>query len=301
MTITACGSNANEATTDEVQEVSQTGVSEESSSETVTTAETATEEESTTEAVEMQTIYALSKITYYDGDGNLSCYEVFELDDNGNAITETWYDEEGEKSYIYSYEYDAQGNQIKSYSTTDDGSVMCWISEYDSAGTLTHYAGYLDDVLSGERYFDSYGNETNYINYDDDDGSFSYEIITNNEYDDDGKLISITSHFSDEPDLITEYIEYEYDDNGNCVLETSYNYDNTIFSSTEREYDEAGNLLSVTDLDYSDGSVEEEYSSTTQYSYDSNGNQIGYATYYLDGRAGSSCEYEYTTIEIPVD
>jgi hypothetical protein len=320
MALSACGSTANEISTDVVGEEAQTVVSESS------TEENSTVEETTTEAVGMETVYLLSKQTYYDENGDVEFYEEYEYDDNGNNISVKWYSD-GMMSSFDTYEYDSNGNMIKLiYTYENEESVFLY--EYDSNGTETRSTRYSGDIILEDNYYDSYGNIIDDFIYDD-DGTLDYEMITDNEYDANGNLLKAKSYFSDDSESIIELMEYEYDDNGNCVVEIFRLGDesSTPYSTTENEYDLNGNMIKrtvtnykgfVDELEeneynadgkilsnkytsYNDGVVDEEYSYSSQYTYDANGNEISYISYNLDGSFDSHCECEYIAIEVPVE
>lgn len=174
----------------------------------------------------------------YDADGN-QLKETYYYDGKEQHRTENEYDgaghlaksreyymdySSGEVRLAYEAEFDAAGNQIKSlgyyYSSEEAssyyggtiGSISYW-SEYtfDEKGNQTESIVYnVDGSISSrsEYTFDDEGNIMEINNYDA-DGNINYKtsFSTEEELDEDGRLIKSTSCVDDE---LVSWIEYEY-------------------------------------------------------------------------------------------
>lgn len=164
----------------------------------------------------------------YD-DGKLFSEYKREFDEYGNLVCITNYDESGNISYRYEYEYEYN----------DDGKpVSCVYYSDGNRDGYREYKYYEDGTLKTETYSNT-------------DGEFS----STTEYNKDGKEIRYTSYY-DYGDDYTEASEYtyEYDENGNLVLEKSY-LDGDIEHMYKYEYDKNNNLIREDECDYSGETV----------------------------------------------
>ena len=161
----------------------------------------------------------------------------WEYDSTGNQIKETIHSEitinsggERERTFEESswteWEYDERGNNIKETHFDVDGNIDStkeW--EYDENGNNTRetYTGRFEDSkYMYVRVYDSFGNmikEENYMATTRVDGSINFPVLS-------------------------RWIEWKYDENGNKISEIHYQSDGSLSDSYEWEYDEDGNLIS---------------------------------------------------------
>ena len=139
------------------------------------------------------------------------------------------------------YEYDAAGNMTKYTGYLgSDGSF--WFGneyEYDGNGKLTkdtYYGANGDIEYRNEYKYDNAGNQMKHIRYDADDSIHMWEEY---EYDSTGNQTKYTSHDAD--DSISYWEEYKYDSAGNQVKRIRYDADGDINYWYEYEYDNKGN------------------------------------------------------------
>lgn len=102
----------------------------------------------------------------------------------------------------------------------------------------------------------------------------NYRLDTVTTYNPDGSVNSVAS--------------YAYDAEGNNIAITETGPDGSFYSKELYAYE---NGLKMTDACYRD--EETNLSSTGEYSYDEQGNQIGYISYMADGTVGLRNVYEY--------
>jgi len=236
---------------------------------------------------------------YYNEDGSINCYVVYEQDKEGNLLFETSYELDGR--FNYEYEYDKNGNIIKSVTYGVPGSMNYYCTyEYDENGNLlTEYSfrcnSVMDHIIKYEydkdekkikhyfyddnsviKNFKEYiynqsGKLGKTICYDSDGKMIAYYIYTYNDY---GKLIRKTRYNADSS--ISNYIEYEYR-NYRLIRSTIYALGEHSWHIVS-EYDEDGNIIK--DLHYSDN---ENLSTYEIITYDGNGNEINWIRYNADG------------------
>lgn len=168
----------------------------------------------------------------YDKDGNIDDWYEYEYDSSGNMTKDIRFHSDGSIWYWIEYEYDSAGNQIKMTSYSSDGSIESWEEyEYDSTGYETKYT--IWDCEIGIKYWREYeydgedtGNRIKKI-YRDSNGT-----ISEDEYDSMGNH---TKHILYDNDLIISGDEWEYDSMGNL---TKYTYTTTYQGYTKHvEYE----------------------------------------------------------------
>ena len=281
----------------------------------------------------------------------------YEYDEYGNRIKEVEYDLEGRsfRRYRYENEYDMFGNLVKVTEYIPNGTVMGTTEyeydmfkklikaiQYDSENNITsctevdrsknviRMMGY---DSNGNIYilieYDEYGNELKREEYDyNEEGIVSHK--REEQRDAKGNLlkeIEITYVNSqecgiarEEPLLIEEATEIEYDANGKTLRGIRYSECNAegkreILAKAETEFDEEGrrireteygkngNKLYMSEYTYGeDGKkIETWYDFTTgevgnesyQCKYDKNGNQTLHVKYNSEGREVEREEWEY--------
>lgn len=259
---------------------------------------------------------------YVRGD-KLESYK--EYDENGNLAKETVYGYSGDieeyreyneeglvvyrevfsySHYIIRFEYDENGILFKQYEV-----------DYDENDTVK---------FSYEDTFDEEGNTINRVVTDADGNSFVarqmvienesnkrtvYEIgkddevryRTEEEYDDDGNLLSKTVYVAYEDDRVLSHEEYAYDEEGRMIRKI---YEFTDVTVTEYEYADEGYL-------YKESIITEKYISPEIYGdqsnavltectqvnfYDADGDKVR-SEYYVDGKLTSYSVWMFENID----
>lgn len=286
--LSACGTR--ESTT-------QTGTA--SNSETTSSAEVESEAtaseadtESTTEETEAEEEinYQKKRVVTYPVDGESYVSHEYEYGDDG-YYKEIRYNSDGNISFFNEYKSDILVNYTMYY----NGFVKS-VTEYDESkiNYITKMSQYYDDSqeLMDDMFWDYQFNEdqtealvtSTMVYYNWADTGEMYEpdpsyYIYKCEYDEDGHIIH-KYNYDEELDQISSEYYYEYDDNGNIVMENTLN----IFIATY-EYDD-NNLIHY-------NSSSSNSSSDTYYDYDEYGRQIGWTEYDADGNEKSHSVVEY--------
>ena len=239
----------------------------------------------------------------YDEHGNIKEKTKYEYDSNGKNIEETDYDKDDKIVRQVEIKYDAAGREAKWECYDEHGRCSIQrIYTRDEHGRLIQYDEYHDGYTTKEEYErDENGNTIKSISYDS-DGNITkiYEY----EYDETGREIKCVRYDDDE--TVAYWREYEYDEGGNKIRSRSYNttenheyttyewkYDENgreIYSSyetndiveekQENEYDEDGNIIREIQTSYDSDTGQKQSQTIDEYTYDDNGNRIGYANYH---------------------
>ena len=252
---------------------------------------------------------------YLLDDGRIIMYsmgEYFLLEKKVEPVTvmskKTRFDIDGSVHMWEEYEYDAAGNMTKYTGYLgSDGSFWFGLEyEYDSKSKLTKdtYCGADGEIDYWNEYeYDNAGNQVKHARYDA-DGSISY--WEKYEYDSAGNQVKRTRYNADND--INYWYEYEFDSMGNQTKTTEYSKRGDIVGWFEWEYDSAGNLTKeknnfklMSEYEYDDVGNQTKYSYYTndrlnmwyEYEYDSMGNHTKGITYNADGSIQSIQEYEY--------
>ncbi len=227
---------------------------------------------------------------YYDENGELRQYALFQYDEEGNVIevrrydkadTLVWssmysYNSEGNlaECTVYdkfdnfllrlTYRYDVSGKLIKQTSDTGDGSLLYFQCEYDDAGNMSKEEVGGSNLGVYGRYQCSYDGTGN---------------MTKMEYYNESELTG-------EKGLAGYYI-YSFDAAGNRVRKEHYNGDGKLLGYTVNEFDQQGNT--VTSKVYNaDGTLSAnslyKYGDhcTVEYQYGQNGGLLAYRIYEYD-------------------
>ena len=237
---------------------------------------------------------------YYDENGELRQYALFQYDEEGNVIevrrydkadTLVWssmysYNSEGNLSEctVYdkfdnfllrlTYRYDVSGKLIKQTSDTGDGSLLYFQCEYDDAGNI------IKEEIGGSNI-----------------GDFGRYLCS---YDDAGNLIKleyyIKSDFEEKWDLAWYYV-YSFDATGNRVRKELYE-DGTLYYTIVNEFDQQGTM--VTSKKYNaDGTLSTnslyKYGNhcTVEYQYGQNDRLRAYRVYEYDAKGNVAWEETY--------
>ena len=81
--------------------------------------------------------------------------------------------------------------------------------------------------------------------------------------------------------------EYEYDENGREIY-YRYESDGVVTKTRENEYNEDGNIIKEIQTSYDSDTGQKKSQTIDEYTYDENGNRIGYANSYYDEEETSS-------------
>lgn len=229
----------------------------------------------------------IAKCMLYDFDGNIGAGLEYEYDVFGNVIKFKQYEGADASSEIeVEYEYDASGNVTKFWIYYADGTAFEGqdYEYYDILESLKNRAEYMMGFMTGgESRNDPYRSFN--------DGSISFHSLGSweeSEYDDYGNEIKHTEY--DYADRIISWYEREYDVFGNVTKHTEYNSEGNITSWYEREIDDYGKVTKYTEYD-SYGSIVNGYGCK----YDDYGNVIKYTRYGSYGSIEQWYECEYDT------
>ena len=192
---------------------------------------------------------------------------VFEYDSAGNLISRNWTNDHNAAGG-YQWTYDEHGNKLTETDSVN-GEVRSAIERsYDSNDVVRSE---ISDSSSGhvETSYDEHGNPV--------------QIITEN------NLTAAATDGAVSDDLQT--YEYEYDDDGNILVErlhheTGFLTSGAEDSTTTRTYDDEGRKLSES-ISYDNGALKGSY--TQEWAYDEDGNII-----YETGPQGENTETTYT-------
>ncbi|RMI87772.1 RHS repeat domain-containing protein [Candidatus Phytoplasma solani] len=136
------------------------------------------------------------KKIYYNPDGSIEHYLIYEYNAQGQLIKKTFYNPDGSIDFYYIYEYNTQGQLIKKIYYNPDGSIEGYlIYEYNAQGQLIK----------------SDGSNEHYLIY---------------EYNAQGQLIKNTFYNPD--GSIDFYFIYEYNTQGQLIKKIYYNPDGSI-------------------------------------------------------------------------
>lgn len=243
----------------------------------------------TTASMEEEISYQKKRVVYYPIDGESYIREDYEYYDGG--YYKNVYFDDGTLFGCTEYKNDIM---IKSTTYGKDGLIFS-VSEYDESefNNMIKNSSYDNERLSFEFIYDYQFNDdrtealetVTTIFYDPDTGEkiegseldIDFKYIQKYEYDEAGRIIHECEYNKDTGSVTYEYY-YEYDDNGNEILQKS---EDAIITS---EYDNSNNLIHMHN---SNGNRD------IYYDYDEYGRQIGWTFYDADGNETSHCVVEY--------
>ena len=199
-------------------------------------------------------------MTHYNENGELDWYHVYDYD--GDKISKaTRYNASGKAKESVECKYDADGNGIQDYvydtdsgeliksiNTFKNGKVVKKNQEEDSRGFSyiyeisysangqtakevknEYYKGEHESTSVNEITYDSAGNETSEIGYDEDANKLSSYTF---EYDENGNLLKQEWFSYDNGKRVLEgYWILEYDDNGERIADYEYDADGNLIGS----------------------------------------------------------------------
>ena len=246
--------------------------------------------------------------TDYDKDGRRGRWVKIEYDTAGNETLWECHDKYGKRTTKKIYTRDERGKLIE-YVEYDDGNIiekeeyernesgnLMRTFTYDGDGNITEKAEYERDD-NGNRI------KSVYLSYDDDGNITEKEEYT---YDENDRMIKNIRYEGNE--TVSYWCEYEYDEKGREIKFTSYNtggsleywiseskYDENgrriyyshatndiITEKQEKEYDEDGNIIKEIQTFYDRDTGQEKSQTIEEYTYDDNGNRIGYVENHHD-------------------
>ena len=203
-------------------------------------------------------------------------------DQEEHILSETMKLYEGDGSLasttLYEFEYDAVGNVVRNTEYNDSGDVVRWYEyEYDKKGNVTNetYAvEYMDtwetDVYKGGEWLESIHDGKGMPGHGGEARVYQWTY----EYDERDNPVRTVYESSSGNKKLT-LCEYEYDEAGNAIKETSYigdpdgGDDKELSEWTESSYDEENRVTESTTYDR-DGVVQ--VKTKTEYTFDDEGN-----------------------------
>ena len=203
-------------------------------------------------------------------------------DQEEHILSETMKLYEGDGSLasttLYEFEYDALGNVVRNTEYNDSGDVVRWYEyEYDKKGNVTNetYAvEYMDtwetDVYKGGEWLESIHDGKGMPGHGGEARVYQWTY----EYDERDNPVRTVYESSSGNKKLT-LCEYEYDEAGNAIKETSYigdpdgGDDKELSEWTESSYDEENRVTESTTYDR-DGVVQ--VKTKTEYTFDDEGN-----------------------------
>ena len=229
----------------------------------------------------------------YNKDGNIIYKESFSY---SHYIIRYEYDDEGNLSKRYEEDYDENDNIEFSYEDTIDSEGNT-INRIITEANGTSYAADSTSYDARQMVFETDGNHRTVIEIGK-DGEQLYR--TEEDYDDNGNLLSSTTYVSYDDDRLLSHEEYVYDEEGRVIHEI---YD--FMDSTEilYEYADEGYLYKKTEITekyisqeaYGDGSDAVLTECMTVYFYDEDGDKVRCENYQA-GRLTSYSVWEFEYI-----
>ena len=193
------------------------------------------------------------KTAYYQADGSLDFYLVYENDANGVRLKEFFYEASGELTTTAVYYYKADGKIDYTISTYAEGSYVQKFNEDETVGEITYYDAdgnferrevnlFENGVLAGCITYDEAGNKLQeYKLVEEEDGSFTLVPVEDDEAE---ETLGFTGTqevvHADGSYAIMEYV------NGLWVKSTIYKADGTLDYWTAMTHDEMGREISST-------------------------------------------------------
>ena len=181
-------------------------------------------------------------------DGSTVGWTKYYYDDNGRLIGTAYVDDAGAEGSMMPIYYDANGHELPGFysvpsqmETDANGLITAAGSKiytYDGNGNLIRYE---DGAYKNEYVYDEANRliMSDHYNYFGLDGSYSYV------YDSNGVLTQklYTWYYNNSPSG-TNYINYQYDDNGRLVYQETLDANYEVYIWTSYTYNSVGELIS---------------------------------------------------------
>ncbi len=177
-------------------------------------------------------------------------YDTYSYDEQGHMIERCYYDEPDTLSMRYTYTYDEVGNRTEMVVFFGDVERYRYEYTYDEAGNPLSKKYTASDVWSLTEY--EY-NDQNLLVREKSSSSSGYAKDKSQEYDAKGNIIRVEYKYPDSEPTIYEYTN-EYDDEGRLIKITTV-IDSEIFNVKTYEYDENGNVIRDTLHEYTSGTI----------------------------------------------
>ena len=218
----------------------------------------------------------------YDGQDQLLESIEMQYDAQGNQIYFAHFDGDGNCLSLKESTYDEYGNRTYYRVVSQSGSEQIFTNEYvyDEEGRMLERAYYYDGTLNGTEVYE-YDEEGRLISMQDGNTETRY-------WYENGLMVK-----KYEKTNFAFYTEYTYDEKENLVFERCYSASDLSPSySIQYQYDDQGNCLSQT---YTDGFGDSYV--MVESIYDEFGNERSFIQYNAEGEVISVRETEYIFIE----
>ncbi|MBE6924877.1 MAG: hypothetical protein E7466_06560 [Ruminococcaceae bacterium] len=224
----------------------------------------------------------------YDKNGNIieridpySCTK-YEYDDHGNIIRL----ESNDNCYEYAYTYQ-DGKIVEEIRYCNGKEISNSSYQYNRDGNLSESIRRDDEGVSKSVYrYDANGNETDYMNYTNDELTFQ----ESRSYDSNNNLITETNKRYGDMEDYSHSFRYEYNNDNLLVRQTVFNHRGYVLDEIEYKYDGAGNRIE-TIFRNDDGSITRH----DKYTRDENGFMANFELSY-DGELIVSAKFEYECV-----
>ena len=169
-------------------------------------------------------------IIYNEKDShNLIAKYVHKYDEKGNLIERRHYNPDGSNDNIYTYKYDENKNLVEYNWFKKDGNFGSKdIYKYDTKGNMLEDATYKSDERLEWKITYEYNDSGNCVEENTYKGSKFY-IKYLKKFDDKGNQIEIDLCKEDGTPYRKYYQKYEYDKNGNWVMQTQFEKDKPTY------------------------------------------------------------------------
>ncbi len=236
------------------------------------------------------------KTAYYQADGTLEFYLVYENDANGVRLKEFFYEASGEMTTTAVYYYKANGKVDYTISTYAEGSYVQKFNDDETVSEITYYDAegnfvsrevnlFENGVWSGCITYDEAGNKLQeYKAVEEEDGSITL-VPVEPEEDEPEEEVGYTgtqeSVNADGSKTVMEYVNglwvkssfynaageytgctvFDHDEQGREISSTMYDADGKVIVNSENKLDENGNIIERKSVDYTG------YVTINQYDY----------------------------------
>lgn len=231
------------------------------------------------------TVYLRTDANRYRDNNEISNSWKFSYDSIGNLLSVSGRDGEGKEYYHIEHEYDNENNVKLTTFNYDRLEKFCFRYEYEYNSSGSKKTTYSDGDLHSEEEYDCNSKITSSIDYHKDGTEIWRRSNYEYEYDGNGNII-LEIRYDDGIEM--QRIKYEYDNKSNIMLEVRY--DNGIETKREEfEYDENGRKTLYVLHEKGVETICEEYK--YEFAYSNNGN-VTLEICYCNGKASHRYEYD---------